>query len=241
MSAQVIGALGTNAHRLKSCTKCNLNPSFGFEGEGAHRCAKHTLPGMVNVNSTRCNYPECTRNASFGFAGCRIMRCKTHADDGMVHDTLRRRTPPKYVRRCKLPNAHQCETPECYRMANYGSRKDGKVRQCKLHKELGMFNLCVRRCDAEGCEKFPSWGYEGHKVTRCRAHAAPDMKDRKKRCVSCVKIATWGFPESPPEWCRQHAKEGTQNVVSPRCGVEDCQKFAVIKKNGGVCREHSLE
>jgi hypothetical protein len=78
----------------------------------------------------------------------------------------------------------------------------------------------------------------GHQVTRCRNHATPEMTDRKKRCLNCTKIATFGFRgQGGPKWCRTHADEGSENVVTPRCSVKTCKKFAVFDKR---CKEHSV-
>lgn len=162
-----------------------------------------------------------------------------HAKVGLINECINRcKTRPKYVRLCKSLDAKQCEQNDCCRKAQFGVRVEGVVRWCKLHKIKGTINLCVKRCDVNGCNKFPSWGYKGHKVTRCRAHAESEMSDRKKRCAECDKIATWGFVGGVPEWCRAHCKEGTQNIVTRRCNVMGCKKFSV--KREGVCREHSF-
>jgi len=228
-------------HRLNSCTRCDRNPSFAFKGDGANRCVRHALPTMVNVSSTPCGHTEgCGAKAGFGYPGLPVSRCNPHKKEGMVNNALRCGTAPKYVRRCKDGTSLPCETMACYRKAAFGDRVDNVARMCRLHKKPGMFNLCVKRCGAEGCAKFPSWGEAGHQVTRCRAHATPGMTDRKKRCGECTKIASFGFGgHGGPQWCKQHAVEGSENVITTRCSVDTCRKFAVVRVRGWVCREHS--
>ena len=226
-------------HRLPSCTRCDLNPSFAFPGEGANKCSRHAHKGMVNVSAPTCREPGCGQIAGYGLPGFAAAWCRKHMKKGMCSHRERLAHPPLYVRRCKTPQARQCEHDMCYRKAQFGYRGETVGRWCKLHKKEGMLNLSVKRCEVEGCEKFPSWGFEGQQVKRCRSHAEEGMTDRKKRCTSCPKIATFGMIGGEgPQWCKTHAPAGSRNGGTPRCSVESCNKFAGRKSEGRLCREH---
>ncbi|CAN0563767.1 unnamed protein product, partial [Ectocarpus sp. 12 AP-2014] len=65
---------------------CQSHPNFGIEGDRrAVYCAKHKLPGMVNVKAPRCREPGCTRNPVYGHAGDpRATFCLSHKSPLMV-------------------------------------------------------------------------------------------------------------------------------------------------------------
>ena len=132
----------------------------------------------------------------------------------------------------------ECEVASCSCKASYTSPTIKKAIRCKKHKEDAMMNLSVM-CTEPDCFKYASCGYPNLPVIRCRAHALTGMTDRKKRCVDCVdsgqhpKIASFGF--DLPMWCKKHAVPGSTNVVSARCTMPDCTKFAVDR---GYCRKH---
>lgn len=47
-------------------------------------CARHKLPGMMDVRNRRCEEPGCTRQPSYGMEGQRRQFCFTHKRAGDV-------------------------------------------------------------------------------------------------------------------------------------------------------------
>lgn len=53
---------------VKTCEKCEAQPSFNFEGQEPCFCKKHSLNGMMNVIKVRlCR--SCSKQATFNFEG----------------------------------------------------------------------------------------------------------------------------------------------------------------------------
>ncbi len=57
--------LHTQTDRRCLAIDCNTVPSYAFPGVKASYCAKHSKPGMLNVVSSRCIFPQCQTRASF--------------------------------------------------------------------------------------------------------------------------------------------------------------------------------
>ena len=57
------------------------------------RCARHALPGDLNLNDPLCREAGCTRRATFGEAGARPQRCGRHARPEQV-DLVQKLPPP---------------------------------------------------------------------------------------------------------------------------------------------------
>lgn len=70
----------------KTNSGCQSHPNFGMEGERrALYCAKHKLPGMINVKAPRCQDPQCNINPVYGHQGDpRATFCLTHKTPEMV-------------------------------------------------------------------------------------------------------------------------------------------------------------
>lgn len=47
-------------------------------------CARHKLPGMMDVRNRRCEHAGCTRQPSYGQEGQRRQFCFTHKREGDV-------------------------------------------------------------------------------------------------------------------------------------------------------------
>ena len=90
----------------------------------------------------------------------------------------------------------RCKVSGCdVKYAVYGFH-DGKKECCAAHKENGMIDLKCVRCDIDGCDIRPSYGYVGQKATRCKMHIESGMVNVKcKKCSfdGCQKQPAYGY------------------------------------------------
>eukprot|EP00752_Nemacystus_decipiens_P008514 g7603.t1 len=112
---------------------CNSHPNFGIEGDRkAVYCAKHKLPGMVNVKAPRCREPGCTRNPVYGNPGDpRATFCLSHKSPSMVD----------VKNRC-------CEHPGCKHQPSFGLVGDRRANFCFAHKLPTHVNIRRARARA---------------------------------------------------------------------------------------------
>eukprot|EP00903_Cladosiphon_okamuranus_P006469 g6329.t1 len=112
---------------------CNSHPNFGVEGDRkAIYCAKHKLPGMVNVKAPRCREPGCTRNPVYGNRGDpRATFCLSHKSPTMVD----------VKNRC-------CEHPGCTHQPSFGLVGDRRANFCFAHKLPTHVNIRRARARA---------------------------------------------------------------------------------------------
>ena len=142
---------------------CSTVPSYGYPGtEGkrgtAVRCSHHKLPGMVDVVSKTCNWPDCKSQASYGHLtadgkrdSAARSRCRQHREAGMV-DVIN-----------KTCVEDDCSTRPCYGFPSDEPGKRGNPERCSLHKLPGMINVVGKPlfvpkkmvCNVEGQSRFP--------------------------------------------------------------------------------------
>ena len=70
-----------------------------------------------------------------------------------------------------------------------------------------MINVVSKRCEKEGCDTHPIYGYAGEKATRCKAHSLDGMIDVKsKRCEEdgCDTRPVYGYAGEKATRCKAH-------------------------------------
>jgi hypothetical protein len=107
-----------------------------------------------------------------------------------------------------------------------------------------MVDLKNRRCERDGCGKWPTYGLIGERSRFCLAHKTEGMVDVKnRRCEQsgCEKRPTYGFEGERPRFCLAHKSQGMSDVRNRRCTVAGCSKRPTYGLLGGkslVCLTH---
>jgi hypothetical protein len=110
-----------------------------------------------------------------------------------------------------------------------------------------MIDVKNKRCQAQGCNKQPSYNKEGESIgIFCFEHKEPDMIDVKnKRCQAqgCNKIPNFNKEgESIGIFCVEHKEPDMIDVKNKRCQAQGCNKQPNFNKEGesiGIfCVEH---
>lgn len=184
-------------------------PSFNDLGnKSAMYCKQHAEDGMVNVWGKRCFHASCTKRPNFNILGCETaVYCKQHADDGMVdvrnqrrsHEPSRRRTlvsvaniktplyPKQHADNSKVNvRNRRCSHHFCTLLPVLGTHADRSEFLCSRHINsvtaglVGDFN---RKCEAEGCRLWATWGFTATQPTHCPDHG------RIRHDLSCTAEA----------------------------------------------------
>ncbi len=69
------------------CLDCDKRSSFGFPGDKAEYCKKHSHVGMIILNNRKCL--RCTGRACYGFPGKKTQYCGKHKTKYMIVAPLR--------------------------------------------------------------------------------------------------------------------------------------------------------
>ena len=80
LNALVDRGNGRDTERLRLGHSININ----INTQQPRFCARHKLPGMMDVRNRRCEEPDCTRQPSYGKEGQRRQFCFTHKRPGDV-------------------------------------------------------------------------------------------------------------------------------------------------------------
>jgi hypothetical protein len=108
-----------------------------------------------------------------------------------------------------------------------------------------MVNVVNRRCTFSDCKKQPTYGFQGQKPCRCKAHIENGMvnvKDKRCRFLNCNTRPTYGFEGQKPCLCKAHAQIGMVDVVNRRCMMTGCNKQPVYGFEGQkpcLCKAHA--
>jgi hypothetical protein len=65
-----------------------------------------------------------------------------------------------------------CKNKKCVKQASFGMPNQ-KIKFCATHKEMGMVNLRLTKCDKSGCKLKPC--YQGLDKTYCFNHKEDEM------------------------------------------------------------------
>ncbi len=145
---------------------CKTQPVFGFDKPC--KCAKHIVPGMVDLRSQQCEVEGCTTQAAYGYD--RKIRCGKHKE-GM---------PLTYT-------SQMCKKEGCSKLGWYGL-PGGRGEYCSDHKSNEMVNTNCSKCSEKGCDLIASFGYDSGDRTRerCSTHHLPGMVQLSSRmCSEC--------------------------------------------------------
>ncbi|CAM9717703.1 unnamed protein product [Hapterophycus canaliculatus] len=75
-------------------------------------------------------------------------------------------------------NTPRCLGPECNLTPYFGARGTAAT-YCSKHKKTNMINVISKRCEAESCDRIPSYNFDalGAKAIYCNTHKAQGVKD----------------------------------------------------------------
>ncbi len=156
---------------------------------------------------TKCKY--CKKSGSFNFKGIKNeVFCKDHEIDGMENVinemcTCGNRASFNYKGLTKALYCSKC----------------AKNEEKRTNKE--MFNIKLKYCENENCEKQALYGEKGtKKVIFCKEHKKTDMKNLKhKMCRKCFeKHPIFNYPDKKEYlYCEDCAEPGMVNVKDPMC------------------------
>ena len=189
---------------------CQRRGSYGFRGGPLRLCRTHRRPGMVHLQSRRCQGSGCAKQPIFGVANTtRPLFCREHKSEAHV-DVVNRR--------CQL----------CSRQGVFGDPGSGRQEEqppalyCREHSLASHSNLRSKQCRAEGCAKQPYFGDPATRVPLwCHAHKAPGHEDVKnRRCYhphGCTRHPIYGDPVAGvPVYCFLH--KAPAHVSLLKCG-----------------------
>eukprot|EP00752_Nemacystus_decipiens_P002273 g2154.t1 len=104
-----------------------------------------------------------------------------------------------------------------------------------------------RRCEADGCAKWPLYGNEGEKAKFCSFHKSASMIDvRSRRCAApgCKRQPSYAVEGKRAAFCAAHKEEGMVDVVSRRCEQSSCRRRPLYGYEGQrsqFCSAHKKE
>lgn len=116
----------------------------------------------------------------------------------------------------------KCEL--CNRYAYYNIKGLGR-RFCSTHKEPGMVNVVIKKCEEENCDTAATYNIptEKSRPVRCSKHKLPGMVDVKHtHCELCYNVATRKFPGQKPTRCELHVLPemiGADNRTCRECNT----------------------
>ncbi len=95
-------------------------------------------------------------------------------------------------------NSRGCKHPGCRLTPNFGLRGAGAV-SCAKHKDAGMVNLVSKRCEADSCDRIPSynWDAPGARAVFCNTHKAEGGRDGRTAGISHARHPNWPTPSGP--------------------------------------------
>ena len=102
-----------------------------------------------------------------------------------------------------------------------------------------MIHTSAKRCEYQGCDKYPSFGIEGGKGLYCVSHKNNEMIDIKsKHCEykGCISLPVFNVKGSARRFCVLHKTDDMIDVVSKRCEHEGCDKLSSFGVKGGKKR-----
>ena len=152
---------------MKPCATpgCNTAANFALPGKPAVVCQTHILPGMMNVNSRKCNVAGCAIQPSYAAPGsARATRCKGHASPDMI-------------------NVKSRKCSECDKRASF-NLLGKKSAFCRKHKKPGMIDVTRRLCQHAECTQRARFGNRFGRPVACHRHRTLEMMiPHKKRDV----------------------------------------------------------
>ncbi|KAG5192824.1 hypothetical protein JKP88DRAFT_292477 [Tribonema minus] len=93
-------------------------------------------------------------------------------------------------------------------------------------------------CNADGCDKQPSFGFIGEKPKFCATHKLGGMTDVKnKRCeaAGCGKTPNFAEEGQKPRFCSAHKLPDHVNVKGPFCHADNCRRRRALSR---FCVDH---
>ncbi len=192
----------------KNCSVKNAKFAYSKTDKSKY-CKGHSVEGMINVISKRCEVDDCDKQPNFNFKGqTKGIRCFDHRIEGMINVISKRceaddcDTIPAFNFKGQTKGvrcfdhrlegminviSNRCEADDCDKQSNFNFKGQTKGVRCFDHRLEGMINVISNRCEADDCGTRPNFNFKGKtKGIRCFDHRIEGMIDvRNKRCVSC--------------------------------------------------------
>ncbi len=119
-----------------SAKNCSVkNAIFAYsKTDKSKYCAKHKVPGMIDVISKTCEEDRCDTIPNFNFRGqTKGIRCSDHRLEGMID--VKNKT---------------CEEDNCVKQPHFNFRGLKKGIRCADHRLEGMIDVISKRCASCG-------------------------------------------------------------------------------------------
>ncbi|CBN77636.1 EsV-1-7 [Ectocarpus siliculosus] len=108
----------------------------------------------------------------------------------------------------------------------------------------GMVDVHNKRCEAEDCQKHPTYGIANGRARFCTKHKGPDMVDvhcRPCEFLGCSKHPHYAFEGDKARFCASHKEPGMVDVKHKRCHKTGCREMRVYEtpeKKSRFCAMH---
>ena len=105
---------------------------------------------------------------------------------------------------------------------------------CKTHSLGGMVNVKAQRCEKDGCNVIPHYGYEHGGVRFCASHYKVGMIAKHKRCEEegCYKYPTYGKRFTKKATHCTHHKEEKAVLLRGTCCRMYCNQTGNLTIDG---------
>lgn len=142
-----------------------------------------------------------------------------------------------------------CIAEGCSKRAWFNIEGEINTLYCVIHKKDDMKNIRSKKCREKGCDKHPSFNYEGLKAEYCLKHKEENMimvKMTKCQFENCKKRANYkNSDDKNPSYCFIHKSDGMiTHSKHKTCEVFTCNKSALYNFEGlktRFCKEHKEE
>lgn len=141
-----------------------------------------------------------------------------------------------------------CKIEGCEKRGFYNFIGISKEYYCGIHRQDGMVNIISKKCKTIGCNKIPSFNFEGLKPKYCVEHKEDAMiaTETKNMCIyeNCKKRAYYkSLNDTNPIYCFLHKDEGMISSHSKRkpCEFDNCERKPTYNFEGlspRFCKEH---
>jgi len=119
--------------------------------------------------------------------------------------------------------------------------------RCKKHIELGMIDVCVKKCIHTGCEESAYFNSIGETIPLyCNEHKLSGMTNTIKKCIfeNCSKIPSFNYEnETKGLYCSSHKLLNMINVTISTCISDGCRKTPSFNYRGEIkglyCKNHA--
>ncbi len=207
----------------KNCSVKNAVFAYSKTDKSKY-CAKHKVPGMIDIKNKTCKKAGCGKIPCFNFRGLKKrIYCADHKDDDMVNVINK-----------------TCKEAGCDIIPSFNFRGLKKGIYCFDHRLEGMVNVISKTCEEDSCDIIPTFNFRGQtKGIRCFNHRLEGMVNViSKTCEedNCDTTPVFNFRgQTKGIRCSGHILEGMVDVVNKTC--VSCGLFHSTKSKEYMCHQ----